>query len=51
MLFRLRHAIESGTSMLLPHTNAKALYALKPEGKRPFGRARCRWEDNVKKGV
>jgi hypothetical protein len=20
----------------------------KPEGKRPFGRARCRWEDNIK---
>jgi hypothetical protein len=20
----------------------------KPEGKRPFGRPRCRWEDNIK---
>jgi len=23
----------------------------KPEGKRPFGRPRCRWEDNVKMGL
>jgi hypothetical protein len=22
----------------------------KPEGKRPLGRSRCRWEDNVKMG-
>jgi hypothetical protein len=23
----------------------------KPEGKRPLGRLRCRWEDNVKMGL
>jgi hypothetical protein len=23
----------------------------KPEGKRPFGRPRCRWEDNFKMGL
>jgi hypothetical protein len=23
----------------------------KPEGKRPFGRPRCRWEDNIKMGL
>jgi hypothetical protein len=23
----------------------------KPEGKRPVGRPRCRWEDNIKMGV
>ena len=23
----------------------------KPEGKRPLGRPRCRWEDNIKKAV
>ena len=24
---------------------------LKPEGKRPLGRPRCRWEDNIKMGL
>jgi hypothetical protein len=23
----------------------------KPEGKRPFGRPRCRWEDNIKMNI
>jgi len=23
----------------------------KPEGKRPLGRQRCRWEDNIKMGL
>jgi hypothetical protein len=23
----------------------------KPEGKRPFGRSKCKWEDNVKKDL
>jgi len=23
----------------------------KPDGKRPFGRPRCRWEDNIKKDL
>jgi len=23
----------------------------KPEGKRPLGRPRCRWEDNIKNGL
>jgi hypothetical protein len=23
----------------------------KPEGKRPLGRPRCRWEDNIKMGL
>ena len=23
----------------------------KPEGKRPFGRSRCRWEDNIKMDI
>jgi len=27
---------------------AYGILAGKPEGKRPFGRPRCRWQDNVK---
>jgi hypothetical protein len=28
--------------------NAYRILAGKPEGKRPLGRPRCRWEDNIK---
>jgi hypothetical protein len=28
--------------------NAYRVLAGKPEGKRPLGRRRCRWEDNIK---
>jgi hypothetical protein len=33
------------------HGRAKKCFQIlvvKPEGKRPFGRPRCRWEDNIK---
>jgi hypothetical protein len=29
----------------------KRLLALQPEVKRPLGRPRCRWEDDIKMGV
>jgi hypothetical protein len=29
-------------------SNAYRFLARKPEGKRPLGRPRCRWEDNIK---
>jgi hypothetical protein len=29
-------------------TNAYRILVGKPEGKRPLGRPRCRWEDNIK---
>jgi hypothetical protein len=28
--------------------NAYSLLVVKPEGKRPLGRPRCRWMDNIK---
>jgi hypothetical protein len=28
--------------------NAYRILVGKPEGKRPLGRPRCRWEDNIK---
>jgi hypothetical protein len=28
-------------------TNANRILVGKPEGKRPIGRPRCRWEDNI----
>jgi hypothetical protein len=28
--------------------NEYKLFAGKPEGKRPLGRSRCRWVDNIK---
>jgi hypothetical protein len=28
--------------------NAYRMFVGKPEGKRPLGRHRCRWEDNIK---
>ena len=28
--------------------NASRVLVAKPEGKRPLGRPRCRWEDNIK---
>jgi hypothetical protein len=28
--------------------NAYDIFVGKPEGKRPLGRPRCRWEDNIK---
>jgi hypothetical protein len=28
--------------------NANSILVRKPEGKRPVGRPRCRWEDNIK---
>jgi hypothetical protein len=28
--------------------NAYRIFLGKPEGKRPLGRARCRWVDNIK---
>ena len=28
--------------------NAYRVLVGKPEGKRPLGKARCRWEDNIK---
>jgi hypothetical protein len=28
--------------------NAYKILVRKPEGKRPLGRSRCRWEDNIK---
>jgi hypothetical protein len=28
--------------------NAYTVLVGKPEGKRPLGRSRCRWEDNIK---
>jgi hypothetical protein len=27
--------------------NANRIFVGKPEGKRPLGRPRCRWEDNI----
>jgi len=29
-------------------TAVYTVFAWKPEGKRPLGRRRCRWEDNIK---
>jgi hypothetical protein len=29
-------------------SNAYRILVGKPEGKRPLGRPRCRWEDNIK---
>jgi hypothetical protein len=31
--------------------NACKILVGKPEGKRPLGRPRCRWEDNIKMGL
>jgi hypothetical protein len=31
--------------------NVQRLLVGKPEGKRPLGRPRCRWIDNIKMGV
>jgi hypothetical protein len=31
--------------------NANRVLVGKPEGKRPLGRPRCRWEDNIKMGL
>jgi hypothetical protein len=31
--------------------NAYRILAGKPEGKRPVGRPRCRWVDNIKMGL
>jgi hypothetical protein len=31
--------------------NAYRILVGKPEGKRPLGRPRCRWEDNVRMGL
>jgi hypothetical protein len=31
--------------------NAYRILVGKPEGKRPLGRPRCRWEDNIKMDV
>jgi hypothetical protein len=30
--------------------NAYKILVVKPEGKTPLGRRRCRWEDNIKMG-
>ena len=32
-------------------TGVYRVYVGKPEGKRPFGRSRSRWEDNTKKDI
>jgi hypothetical protein len=31
-----------------PKRNAYRIMVAKPEGKRPLGRPRCRWVDNIK---
>jgi hypothetical protein len=31
--------------------NAYRVFVVKPEGKRPLGRPRRRWEDNIKTGL
>jgi hypothetical protein len=31
--------------------NAYRIWARKPEGKRPLGKPRCRWVDNIKMGL
>jgi hypothetical protein len=31
--------------------NANIILVVKPEGNRPLGRYRCRWEDNIKMGI
>jgi hypothetical protein len=31
--------------------NAYRILVGKPEGKRPLGRSRCRWEANIKMGI
>ena len=31
--------------------NAYRILVGKPESKRPLGRPRCRWEDNIKRGL
>jgi hypothetical protein len=31
--------------------NAYNILVRKPEGRRPFGSPRCRWEDNINMGV
>jgi len=31
--------------------NAYHILLAKPEGKRPLGRTRCRWEDNIRMGL
>jgi hypothetical protein len=37
--------VHSGDYKLLPETN---FLVGKPEGRRPLGRPRCRWEDNIR---
>jgi hypothetical protein len=32
-------------------TNAYKILVRKPEGKRPFGRPKCRWKSNIKTGL
>jgi hypothetical protein len=31
--------------------NAYSIFGGKPEGKRPLGRSRCRWEHNIRMGL
>jgi hypothetical protein len=31
--------------------NAYKILVGKPEGKRPLGRSRCRWEDNIDRAI
>jgi hypothetical protein len=33
------------------HTHTQTVLVGKPEGKRPLGRPRCRWEDNIKMDI
>jgi hypothetical protein len=38
----------AGHIPLMENWNAYRILVEKPEGKRPLGRSRCRWEDNIK---
>jgi hypothetical protein len=45
---RIEDEIGKACSRYGEKMNAYMVLVAKPEGKRPLGRARCRWEDNIK---
>jgi hypothetical protein len=46
MLMQL--GLEEHVACMGEKKNAYKILVVKPEGKRPCGRYRCRWEDNIK---